>query len=203
MDWRELARVAGYMDESGQPQVSTVYVDLKGDPSVDAVDDKIDDITTLLSANEIQATFFNQPRSAEVLTEQVSVLGIIFQMMSLVMAAVSAIGLLAALSMAVLERQKEIGVMRSVGAQSHTVMGQFMLEGILIGILAWVAAIPLGIVMGQGFLGILPLDYMELDFPPQLVALGLVGVMIVVTLASLWPSLVASRKTVAEILRYQ
>lgn len=203
MDWRELAHIAGYVDDAGQPQISAVYITLEGDATVAGVDDEIEKITTLLNANEIHATFFNQPRSAEVLTEQVSVLGIIFQMMSLVMAAVSAIGLLAALSMAVLERQKEIGVMRSVGASSRTVMSQFMLEGIWIGLLAWMAAIPLGILMGQSFLGILPLDYMVLDFPPQLVALGLGGVMIVVTLASLWPSLMASRKTVSEILRYQ
>lgn len=203
MDWRELAQITGYVDGSGNPMVSTAYITLSGDTSVDAVDTKIEAITTLLSANDIQGTYFNQAWSAEVQAEQISVLGAIFQMMSIVMAAVSAIGLLAALSMAVLERQKEIGVMRSVGARSRTVMGQFMLEGILIGLLAWVAAIPLSIWMSRGFLDVIPIDYLDLVYPPQLVALGLVGVMVVVTIASLWPSLMASRKTVADILRYQ
>lgn len=203
MDWHELAQIAGYVDEAGLPMVSTVYIVLEGDPSIDRVDDKIDEMTALLSANGIQGTYFNQPQAAKVQSEQAGVLGIIFQMMSFVMAAVGAIGLMAALSMAVFERQKEIGVMRSVGARSRTVMGQFMLEGILIGLLAWVVAIPISIWMGQGLLTLIPSDYLDLNYPPQLVGLGLAGVLIVVVLASLGPSLMASRKTVANILRYQ
>ena len=203
MDWRELAQIADYVDESGTPMASTAYFMLAGDTSVEAVDAKIEAISALLSAHGIQGTYFNQSRSAEVQAEQMSVLGAMFQMMSVVMAAVSAIGLLAALSMAVLERQKEIGVMRSVGARSRTIMSQFMLEGIMIGLLAWVAAIPLSMWMGQGFLSVIPIDYLDLVYPPQLVALGLAGVLLVVSVASLWPSLMASRKTVADILRYQ
>jgi ABC-type lipoprotein release transport system permease subunit len=57
--------------------------------------------------------------------------------------------------------------------------------------------------MSQGFLGMIPIEYLELDYPPQLVVFGLVGILLVVVLASLWPSLMASRKTVADILRYQ
>jgi ABC-type lipoprotein release transport system permease subunit len=33
--------------------------------------------------------------------------------------------------------------------------------------------------------------------------IGLVGMVVVATLASLWPSLAAVRKTVSDILRYQ
>lgn len=203
MDWRELACIAGYVDEAGQPMVGTVYVMLVGDPSIEAVDDKIDEITALLNAHGIQGTYFNQPQAAEMQVEQTNMLGVLFQMMSVVMAAVGAIGLLAALSMAVFERQKEIGVMRSVGASSRMVMGQFMLEGILIGLLAWIVAIPISVGMGHGFLGMFPIEYLELEYPPQLVGFGLVSILLVVVLASLWPSLMASRKTVADILRYQ
>jgi putative ABC transport system permease protein len=203
MEWHELARIAGYVDDVGQPMVGTAYIVLNGDPSIEAVDARIDEITALLSANDIQGTYFNQPEAAEMQAEQASVLGVIFQMMSVVMAAVGAIGLMAALSMAVLERQKEIGVMRTVGARSRTVMGQFMLEGILVGVLAWVVAIPVSVMLSHGLLSMLPLDYVELDYPPQLVSVGLAGMLIVAALASLGPSLMASRRTVADILRYQ
>ena len=50
------------------------------------------------------------------------------------MAAVGAIGLLSTLSMSVFERLREIGVMRSIGASSFTVAGQFLTEGMLVGI---------------------------------------------------------------------
>ncbi|HEX3050176.1 MAG TPA: FtsX-like permease family protein [Aggregatilineaceae bacterium] len=203
MNWRELARIAGYVDETGQPMVGTVYVMLAGAPSIEVVNDKIDEITALLSTYGIQGTYFNQPKAAEMQAEQTKMLGVIFQMMSVVMAVVGVIGLMAALSMAVFERQKEIGVMRSVGASSRAVMSQFMLEGFLIGLLAWVVAIPISVGMSQGFLGMIPIEYLELVYPPQLVVFGLVGILLVVMLASLWPSLMASRKTVADILRYQ
>ncbi len=203
MDWRELAQIAGFVDESGAPLAGSAFVFLQGEPSSKLVDDKIDEITALLSANGIQGTYHNQPQAAQTMSEEAGMLGIIFQMMSIVMAAVSAIGLLAALSMAVFERQKEIGVMRSVGARSRTVAGQFMLEGIFIGFVAWVVAIPLSVLLSQSLLTTLPGDTLQLIYPPQLVVFGLVGVLFVVAIASLWPSLSASRKTVSNILRYQ
>ena len=49
-------------------------------------------------------------------------------------ALVGALGLLMAISMSVFERQKEIGVMRSIGAGSSTVATQFLTEGLLIGL---------------------------------------------------------------------
>ena len=203
MNWEVLADISGYVDASEQPLASTAFVFLSGDASIDTIEDKIDDITTLLSDNGIQGTYHNQPEAAELQAEQTTMLSLIFQTMSIAMAAVGAIGLLAALSMAVLERQKEIGVMRSVGARSRTVMSQFMTEGILIGVVSWLVAIPISVVMAIGFLSLLPGDYMRLDYPPELIAIGLVGVLMVVTVASLWPSFTASRKTIAHILRYQ
>lgn len=202
MDWQELAQIAGYVDDAGAPLVGAAYI-LLDNAEIDAVDDKIEEISALLSTRDIQGIYFNQPYALKVSADQGTTLGMIFQMMAMVTAAVSAIGLFGAQSMAVLERQKEIGIMRSVGARSRTIMGQFMLEGIIIGILAWLGAIPFSIWMSQAFLGVLPVDYMLLIYPPQLVLFGLANVLVIVTVASLWPSLMASRKTIADILRYQ
>lgn len=202
MNWHELANIAGFVNE-GQPMVSTAYVMLNGAPSIETVDDKISEIAALLTANGIQGTFHNQPQSNAEGAEQAGMIGTIFQLMSVVMAVVGAIGLMAALTMAVFERQKEIGVMRSVGARSRTVMAQFMVEGLLIGMVAWVFAIPISIWLSQSLLGVIPIDYIELIYPARLIAIGLGGVLGVVMLASLWPALMASRKTVADILRYQ
>ncbi|NDJ74631.1 MAG: FtsX-like permease family protein [Chloroflexi bacterium] len=203
MDWRELARVAGYVDTDGQPLVGSAYVMLDGEPSIEAVNAKIDEITAVLSALNIQGTYHNRIEIEDMIAEEASVISLIFQLMSVVMAAVGAVGLMAALSMAVFERQKEIGVMRSIGARSRAVMGQFMLEGVFIGLIAWVMAIPISVVLSRGLLSVLPIIYLELDFPLYLIAYGLAGVLVVVGLASLGPSLMASRKTVADILRYQ
>src|SRR5690606_22871925 len=94
------------------------------------------------------AEYFNQVQDKEDQTEGILVFGMIFQLTSAVMAAVGAIGLLTTLSMAVFERQKEIGVMRSIGARSRTIIAQFEVEGIIIAVLAWLVALPLSYLLG-------------------------------------------------------
>ncbi len=64
---------------------------------------------------------------------------------------VGAIGLSGTLSINVLERRREIGVMRAVGASSLDVGVVFMGEGLLLGIASWVVSIPLAVVAGQWF----------------------------------------------------
>ena len=46
-------------------------------------------------------------------------------------------------SIGVIERTKEIGVLRAVGARSSAILGIFIMEGILQGMLSWLVAIPL------------------------------------------------------------
>ena len=62
---------------------------------------------------------------------------------SLLIGLVGGLGLLTTLSLSVIERQREIGVMRSIGATSTTIMAQFVLEGITIGVIAWLIGLPL------------------------------------------------------------
>lgn len=203
MDWRTLAQMADFVDDAGNPLPGHVYVTLDGNPSVDDVDAMIDVISAHLSADGIQATYINQPFIAETQAQQIDVFGMMFNITSGIMALVGAIGLIATLSMAVFERQKEIGIMRSVGAGSFTILSQFLTEGVLVGVGAWIVAVPLSVALGFGFIAVLPFDFVEFAYPPQVLGLGFVGIVIISAIASLWPSLVASRKTVADILRYQ
>ncbi len=203
MNWRDLASLAGYVDANGVPLASTLYVDFKGDLSIKAVDDQKERIATFLRDRGMQVTFTNQPRAEQNQTQQISLFGVVFNMASGVMAAVGAVGLMAALSMAVFERQKEIGIMRSVGAGSFSILSQFLTEGVLIGALAWIGAAPLSVVVGLGLTQILPFDYLDFSYPPEVLGVGLVSILLLAGLASLLPAVAASRKTVADILRYQ
>ena len=58
-------------------------------------------------------------------------------------ALVGAIGLAGTLSINVLERRREIGVMRAIGASGLTIASLFIGEGLILGLLAWLIAIPL------------------------------------------------------------
>lgn len=204
MDWRDLATLAGYVNAEGQPQAGRFFVVLKGHPTdAKAIDKIMEPIGTYLAENGVPGNLTNQVEFANNQTEQISVFGVIFNATSGIMGLVGAIGLVAALSMAVYERQREIGVMRSVGAGSSTIVSQFMVEGITVGVLAWLVAAPVSFGLGYSLNQILPFDYVTYQFPPTVLLTGFVGVVLIAGFASLWPSLAASRKTVSDILRYQ
>jgi putative ABC transport system permease protein len=204
MEWRTLARLAGFTNLQGEPLPSTFYAKLKNpDPSVDEAEEVMDRISEVLLAAGIPASLSSQVEAAEDAASEVATFGMIFGMTAAVMAAVGAIGLLAALSMAVFERQKEIGVMRSIGAGSLTVAGQFLVEGILVGLAAWIVGVPLGYLFSQALVTMLPFGISDIPFVPSSLLVGLIGIVVVATISSLWPSISAARKTVAQIIRYQ
>lgn len=46
-------------------------------------------------------------------------------------------------------------------------------------------------------------DFFEFSYPLWVLGLGLAGMIVIASIASLWPSLSAARRTVSDILRYQ
>lgn len=202
--WQDLATLEGISLE-GEPVPNAFYVlSDKSDPSAREVDDLIERINDTLVDNGITASFTNMVEISDMAADAILSVGIILNLASLVMAAVGAIGLLTTLSIAVFERQKEIGVMRSVGAKSPTIIVQFLVEGVLVGILAWILAAPLSIGLAWALTEILPFgDFIEFAYPTILLPFGFVGILIIATISSVWPSVSAARKTVSDILRYQ
>lgn len=126
--------------------------------------------------------------------------------LAVIVALVGGIGLMGSLSISVVERTREIGVMRAIGARSPTIMGMFVMEGVLQGLLSWLLAALLSFVLfrplanglGQAMFGA-NLDY-RYDFNAVLVWLGIM--LFISTLASLLPARSASRVSVRESLAY-
>jgi putative ABC transport system permease protein len=203
MEWRALARLVGSTLASGDPAPTQLLVQVTGaDPTVKQVDDIIDEIDEVLLSNGIAAAQVNLVEIAEDFAQIIALFGLIFESAAIVMAAVGAIGLLSTLSMSVFERQREIGVMRSVGASSFTVAGQFLTEGLLVGMSAYIVAAPLSYLLFLGLTSSLDIGF-DLVYGPIALVIGLIGLIVITVLASLAPSLGAARRTVSAILRYQ
>jgi putative ABC transport system permease protein len=203
MHWKDLAALEG-RKLAGEPAPNALLVRLANpEATVAQVDEASEAISEALVEQGITATFINQVAVAEEESESVLTMGMVFNVTSAVMAAVGAIGLLTTLSMSVFERQKEIGVMRSIGAGSLTVAGQFLVEGLLVGLIAWIVGVPLSYFLGQGLMSALPFGFVEFNYPLVSLALGLMGMLLIAAVSSLWPSIGAARKTVSEIIRYQ
>jgi putative ABC transport system permease protein len=129
---------------------------------------------------------------------------LLFSLMIAIVAVVGGLGLFGTLTMNVVERRREIGVLRTVGAPTGTLLWTFLLEGLLLGLLGW----GLGLVVGAPasrllveFLGntLIPLDYALPAAGVRATLLATVGIALA---ASLGPALFATRIRIAEILRY-
>lgn len=204
MRWQTLATLAGFVDASGSPLTNAIDIRVSSsDPTARQVDNVIGEVTDALAAHGITATYTNEVENLDLMTQQFQTFNMIFQITSGVMAAVGAIGLLAALSMAVYERQKEIGIMRSIGAGSSLVVWQFLAEALLVGVIAWIVAIPVSYLIATALSGAFNISFFKFSYPAFVLALGLGGMVVIAVLSGLWPSLAASRKTVSNILRYQ
>jgi ABC-type antimicrobial peptide transport system permease subunit len=202
--WEDLAALEG-RSLAGEPVPNTLQIVLEQpDPAAAQVADKISAINDVLLANGINAVYTNWVESGEQITQILDTAGIILNTAAMLIGAVGAIGLLSTLSMSVFERQREIGVMRSIGASSRSIAVQFLTEGLITGVIAWVIGIPLSyglyrLLIDQfGFTGVPGIAY-----PPRALVVGIISTLLIATVASLWPSAAAARKTVSNILRYQ
>ena len=67
--------------------------------------------------------------------------------MGWVMIAVGGMGLGSTMSLAVLERTREIGVLRAIGARHRDIVTMLQVEGTVIALLGWLVSIPLSVPM--------------------------------------------------------
>jgi putative ABC transport system permease protein len=147
---------------------------------------------------------------AEVRTTQerlFDVLVIFLSTMALLLGVVGGLGLTGTMSINVVERAREIGVIRAVGASDGAVLRLFLAEGVLIGLISWaigaLASIPisrtLSDALGMVFLS-RPLSY---AFSGEGVVIWLAIVLALAAGASLVPAWRASRLAVREVLAYE
>ncbi|MBE0681512.1 MAG: ABC transporter permease [Anaerolineales bacterium] len=135
----------------------------------------------------------------------------IFVYFMLVMAAMIAIvgglGLMGTMSINVLERTREIGILRATGASNFDIQSIVIVEGLVVGLISWmisiVVSIPITNILAYG-VGISMLQ------APMPVVYGTTGIVawllftiVLATVASSLPAQRASRLTVKDTLAYE
>ena len=132
-----------------------------------------------------------------------SVMGTLIGLAAMVVA-VGGIGLSGTLAIGVMQRQREIAVLRAIGASGGTVFRLVMLEGVLHAGLAWIVTVPLAWWLAQPLaaeLGRIMLA-LELDyrFAYQAALAWLVVIVLLAITAAWWPARRAMRLTVRDAL---
>jgi ABC-type antimicrobial peptide transport system permease subunit len=202
--WRDLTTLDGAtVDADPIPQMFFVTTNIKN-ATAKQIDALIDDINEEFVSKGVPTISFNFVELTDQISSGFFTFQAILSAVAGLIALVGALGLLTTLSMSVYERQKEIGVMRSIGASSSVVATQFLTEGIVVGVISWLVGLPLMVLIQWTLLEVTNFsDTFPLELSPEAAIIGLVGMLVITTFASLWPSLSAARKTVSDILRYQ
>ncbi len=126
-------------------------------------------------------------------------------MMAVAMAIVGSIALSGVLSINVIERRREIGVMRAIGASTLTIAGLFIGEGLTLGLLSWAIALPLSVpaswLMSKA-LGVMVMSEVVYEYSEMGGLSWLVIIIILSVVASWLPARSATTISVRESLMY-
>jgi putative ABC transport system permease protein len=125
-------------------------------------------------------------------------------LISSVMAVVGALGLMSSIGTSVIERTREFGIMRAIGARSHTVLRNVISEGVFIGLMSYIIAIPLSLPLSWGVDYMVGMMSFRSPLPLILAPIGLLSWFAVILIgsiaASAYPARQASRLTIRETL---
>ena len=125
-------------------------------------------------------------------------------LMSQLMILVGGLGMASTMSLSVLERTREIGVLRAIGARGGAILTMVQVEGLVIGVFSWALAIPLSVPMsvllGRAFGRIM--IPVPVRYAPEAAGVGqwLAVVLLVSIVSGAWPAFRALRITTAAAL---
>ncbi len=201
-----LPALASATNQVSRATLLYVQVEETAVASVQAVSDNLQDLFEARQINIDLFTTATKLQERQEIENQFYPVVSMFLSLASLMAAVGGIGLMGSLGISVVERTREIGVMRAIGARSPAITSLFIMEGVLQGVLSWLLAIPIAFVAGYPLarlLGETMLD-VELDyaFNWAAVLIWLAIILVISVLAALLPARQASHISVRESLTY-
>jgi putative ABC transport system permease protein len=140
-------------------------------------------------------------------TSQTDIFVYFMLVMAGLIAVVGGLGLAGMMSINVLERTREIGVMRAIGASNGDIQGIVIVEGLVIGLISWIVSIIIAIPITALLTAGVGTAILTAPMPPVYGVTGiiawLIGTLLIAALASLLPARRASKLTVRDTLAYE
>ncbi len=140
-------------------------------------------------------------------SESLDILVTFLLIMALLTALVGSMGLTGTMGMNVLERTREIGVMRSIGAVDREIMRTVIVEGLVIGGLSWLLgallSVPITYLLSYIISEAIFNSPIAVHFTYQGFAIWLLVVLALSAVASILPARNAARLTIREVLAYE
>ena len=197
-DLRDIVRGAA----SAKPTYASLTVRAKGPSNVEALEASIKNMGfgafSLLDASKSLRIFF-------------SVFDLLLGIFGSLALAVATLGIINTLVMAILERRREIGVLKALGAADRDVKQLFFIEAGIMGLLGGILGAFLGWLIGRAltfgtnlYLHRQNLPGVDISSVPWWLGLGAIAFAILVSLAAgLYPASRAARLDPVQALRYE
>ncbi|MFZ3151798.1 MAG: FtsX-like permease family protein [Anaerolineaceae bacterium] len=191
-----------------QNMTATYRIVAKGDPDSAAQKLLAEEVQVLLDSNGIHVSDLTTGSSInDSSAASFAVLTNLLLILAILTALVGSIGLAGTMSMNVMDRTREIGVMRSIGASDSILMKMVMVEGLGIGWISWIVgsilSFPIGKLLSdlvtRALFGI-PSQY-GFTYTGFIIWFVIVSVLSVV--ASYAPARSATKLTIREVLAYE
>ncbi|MEM3011441.1 MAG: ABC transporter permease, partial [Candidatus Bathyarchaeia archaeon] len=115
------------------------------------------------------------------------------------------LGIAIIMTMSVLERRREIGILMSLGMSRSKILCLFLIEAVLVSFIGFLVALPCGIVLLKGTSTTMTLAGLRFPFVVPWFAIGqsLIFALAAAMLGAAYPAYKASRLSVVEALRWR
>jgi putative ABC transport system permease protein len=194
--WKDLRRYFGVND------VSAFLLKTAPGQSTQEVRDRIDTLYGRRQHLTVESNEAIRSRVMGLITQTTS----LFDVMSIITMMVAALGVINTLTMNVMERTREIGMLRSMGMTRSQIAKMILAEAGIMGIVGGVLGILFGVLMSRTVLGSMNrMAGFQLAFTLPLGGLivSLVLALVVSQLAALWPAQRAARLRIIEAIQFE
>ncbi len=182
---------------AGRPHQVTMYVIKLRDP------ERAEAVQAILNADFPEVDVALTSEFAETLPDLKN-MAMMVEQISFLAVLIGGVGMLNTMLMSVLERTREIGVLRALGWRRRQVIGMILQEALALGVVGGVGGIVAGVGMAWG-LTLIPLigGMLAPIYSPELFAQALAVALTTGVLGGIYPAWRATRMRPVEALRYE
>jgi putative ABC transport system permease protein len=137
--------------------------------------------------------------------EASKILSILLYAMTIIVATIGGIGIANTLTLNVLERRREIGIMRAIGGRNGHLLQAFMTEALVLGGAGFLFGLLLGYPLAAMLVWLMSsvLFPLEFTFPIEVAGTAFLFTLALTIVASAGPALGAARLRISSALRYE
>ena len=207
-----IARARDVLEEVGDDEFDSISVKVKDveivDETISEIDRKLMLSRGILQEKDKDFSVSNPAAFQETITSSLNSISLFLAAIAAISLIVGAVGIANTMFTSVLEKTKEIGIMKAIGAQNKDILLIFLFNSGLLGLVGGIGGIVLGI-FGAGFIGSLAGDSFRFfstgstAFNPVIIGGAFILSIAVGMIAGAIPAYRASRLKPVDALRYE